>query len=135
LLDPVNNLLGDLAQGELVFDLRKHGLYSMNTLLDIHLIRVIVLQQVMCEVVRQLQAEHVVFQGHEVHVYLGNLVFLEQVVLLEELIALNGSSWYEENVNILIGGHPPVVSLENDGVNSIEVRSHDEDHRLVIGLS
>ena len=102
LLDPRDDLLGCLSESELVLYLSVNGLKSIDRVLYIHLVCVIVLEHVMCKVVGQLQAQHVVLERNKIHVDLRYLFFLEKFVFVKELIALDGSPRHKEDVDLFV---------------------------------
>jgi hypothetical protein len=85
-------------------------------------------------VVRQFQGQHIFFKGNEVHVYLRYSVFVEQVVFVQLLITLNGSSRHKQDVDVFVVLFLPVVTLEDDLIHCLDSWAHDEHNAGVLRL-
>jgi hypothetical protein len=88
----------------------------------------------MLEVVRQFQGKHIFFKGNEVHVYLRYSVFVEQVVFVQLLVTLNGSSRHKQDVDVFVVLFLPVVTLEDDFIHCLDSWAHDEHNAGVLRL-
>jgi len=106
----------------------------MDRLLHVHFVIVVVLQEVVGEVHGKLKAQHIFFEGHEVHIDLRDLVLHDKVILTQNLFALKRFAGDEENVYILLLSLLPVIALVDDLVDGVSVRAHNEDDGLVLRL-
>lgn len=72
-----------LSEAELVIYFSVHRLETMDRVLYVNLVRIIILQHVVQEVVRLLETEQVIVKWYQIHVYLRNFV-LENELFLEK---------------------------------------------------
>ena len=104
----------------------------MNRILNIDFVRVVILEHVMHEVHGLLQTQKVFVERHEVHIYLGYFVFKDEVVVLEEFIALNGATGDEQDEHFFLGA--PSVALEDDLFDFFDFWTDDEHYEGVLWL-
>lgn len=86
------------------------------------------------EVIWELQTQKIILQWNQVHVDLRYFVLLEQIVLKEELIALDCSPGHKQDVDLLVVSFLPVLFLVNYLVYRVNIGPHHENYGLLLGL-
>ena len=106
----------------------------MNRVLHINFVGVIILQHVVSKIVWKLETQDILFKRNEVHIDLRYFFLLEHLVLVEKLVTFNGSSWHEEDVNILFISFLPIFALCNNLLYDINIWPSDENNGLILNI-